>query len=66
MFIFCKKCGDFDKEVITKKDVYKFCPMCGKTLTGVKIPGKTYLKAQNEIKSIGINMWVGIETTFIE
>ena len=66
LFVYCNDCGGFDKEIKSKKDLYKFCPMCGKKLKGVKIPLNQYLKCKNEIKSIGVNMWFGIETIFSE
>jgi len=64
LFVYCSDCGGFDREVKTKKDLYKFCPMCGKELKGVKIPLNVYNLAKDEIKNIGINMWFGIEDMF--
>lgn len=64
LFVFCSGCGDFDKDVRTKKDLYKFCPMCGEKLRGVKIPLNQYLKDRDQIKTVGINMWFGIESMF--
>lgn len=64
LFVYCKECGSFDKEVKTKKDMYKFCPMCGCKLKGVKIPEKKYNESIEDIKGLGITMWFGIETMF--
>lgn len=64
LFIFCSECGSFEREVKTKKDMYKFCPMCGEKMRGIKIPEKKYFKCKEEIKSVGLGMWFGIETMF--
>lgn len=66
LFVFCSECGNFEHEIKTKKDLYKYCPLCSKKLKGVKIPGKTYFESKGEIENIGVCMWFGIETMFDE
>lgn len=66
LFVFCRECGSFEHEIKIKSDLYKFCPLCGKKLKGAKIPGKKYLECIEEIKGLGVGMWFGIETMFVE